>query len=167
MNSNFLGILIGGIFPAVIFGITGVFIKASNQQGISLGYYILFTSIGVLVFSLISFFVFSERTVNFKSGAYAFTAGAIWVIVSLLVAFALIRYSTPISIISALNCPACLFTILLSLIIFSEWKETHVIRLIIGSILIVVGAMLVSTSINSNSEKQQSEVIKNTVEKFP
>ena len=158
MNSNVLGILIGGIIPAVIFGIGGLFVKASNQQGISLGYYILFTSIGILVFSLIGFFVFTERIVNFKSGAYAFTVGATWVIGAILVAFALIRYNTPISIISALNCTACLFTIMLSLIIFSEWKETHVVRLVVGSILIVVGAMLVSTSIIRDPGKQPDAI---------
>lgn len=167
MNTNVIGVLIGGIIPAVIFGVGGVFVKASNQQGISLSYYILFTSIGVLLFSLIAFFILNGRVVNFKSGAFAFTVGATWVIGALLVAFAIIKYNTPMSIISALNCTACLYTILLSLMIFSEWKETHVIRLIIGSILIVAGAMLVSTSINTNSEKQQSEVMENTVEKLP
>jgi len=148
----------GGIIPAAIFGIGGIFIKASNQQGISLGYYILFTGIGVFVFSLIGFFILSEKIVNFKSGVYAFTVGATWVIGALLVAFALIRYQTPISILSALNCTACLFTILLSLIIFSEWKETHVVRLIIGSVLIVAGAMLVSTSMIPDPDKQTNVV---------
>lgn len=166
MNSNFIGILVGGIIPAISFGIGGVFVKASNQQGISLSYYILFTSIGVLIFSLIAFFIFNERIVNIKSGAYAFTVGATWVVGVLLVAFALKKYNTPISIISALNCTACLVTILLSLYIFSEWKETHVVRLLIGSIMIVIGAMLVSTSMNGNSEKK-SEVIESTVEKLP
>ncbi|HES58789.1 MAG: hypothetical protein JW956_09750 [Calditrichaceae bacterium] len=158
MNSNIIGIIMGGIIPAAIFGIGGIFIKASNQQGISLGYYILFTGIGVFVFSLIGFFILSEKIVNFKSGVYAFTVGATWVIGALLVAFALIRYQTPISILSALNCTACLFTILLSLIIFSEWKETHVVRLIIGSVLIVAGAMLVSTSMIPDPDKQTNVV---------
>jgi len=158
LNSNIIGIIMGGIIPAAIFGIGGIFIKASNQQGISLGYYILFTGIGVFVFSLIGFFILSEKIVNFKSGVYAFTVGATWVIGALLVAFALIRYQTPISILSALNCTACLFTILLSLIIFSEWKETHVVRLIIGSVLIVAGAMLVSTSMIPDPDKQTNVV---------
>jgi transporter family protein len=166
LNSNYLGILIGGIVPAIIFGIGGVFVKASNQQGISLNYYILFTSLGVLIFSIIAFFLFNEKLVNFKSGAYAFTVGATWAVGVLLVAFALNKYNTPMSIISALNCTACLVTILLSLLLFSEWKETHVIRLLIGSIMIVTGAMLVSTSLNGNS-KEQPEVIESTVEKLP
>lgn len=164
MNSNLIGILIGGIIPAIIFGIGGVFVKASNQQGISLNYYIIFTSIGVLIFSLIAFFMFNEKVVNFKSGTYAFIVGATWVIGVLLVAFALKKYNTPMSIISALNCTACLVTILLSLIIFSEWKEIHVIRLLIGSIMIVVGAMLVSTSMNSNFDNQV-EVVKEKINK--
>lgn len=166
LSSNILGILIGGIIPAVVFGIGGVFVKASNQQGISLAYYILFTGIGVLIISLIAFFILNERAINFKSGAYAFTMGATWVVGALLVAFALKKYNTPMSIISALNCTACLFTILLSLIIFSEWKETHVVRLIIGSLMIVIGAMLVSTSISTNPAEQKTEVIGDALEKI-
>ena len=147
MNSNYIGILVGGIVPAIIFGIGGVFVKASNQQGISLNYYILFTCLGVLVISLISFFIFNEKMVNFNSGTYAFIVGA--------------------TIISALNCTACLVTILLALVIFSEWKETKVIRLLVGSIMIVVGAMLVSTSSNGNTNEQQIEVVKENVNKLP
>ena len=167
MNSNYIGILVGGIVPAIIFGIGGVFVKASNQQGISLNYYILFTCLGVLVISLISFFIFNEKMVNFKSGTYAFIVGATWVVGVLLVAFALKKYNTPMSIISALNCTACLVTILLALVIFSEWKETKVIRLLIGSVMIVVGAMLVSTSSNGNTNEQQIEVVKENVNKLP
>ena len=77
-----------------------------------------------------------------------------------------ILYNTPMSIISSLNCTACLFTILLSLIIFSEWKETHVVRLIIGSLMIVIGAMLVSTSISTNPAEQKTEVIGDALEKI-
>lgn len=167
MNTNVIGILAGGIIPAVIFGIGGVFVKASNQHGISLSYYILFTGIGVLVFSLIAFFMFNEKAVNFKSSAYAFSVGVTWIIGALLVAFAVKTYRTPMSIISALNCTACLVTILLSLVIFSEWKETHVIRLMIGSLMIVIGAMLVSTSMNGKIAEQQTEVVEDTLEDLP
>ena len=104
---------------------------------------------------------------NFKSGAYAFIVGATWVVGILLVAFALKKYNTPMSIISALNCTACLVTILLALVIFSEWKETKVIRLLIGSVMIVVGAMLVSTSSNGNTNEQQIEVVKESMTKLP
>jgi len=87
-----------------------------------------------------------EKAINLTSGLYAFLVGATWVCGVLLVAMALTKYNTPMSIISPLNCTACFVTVLLALFIFSEWKETHVARLFIGTILIVVGAMLVSTS---------------------
>ena len=146
MSSNYMGIILGGILPAVIFGIGGIFIKASNQQGISPNYFLLFSGIGAVVISILSFMVFKEKSISFQSGLYAFIVGVTWVGGILFVSLVLTRYNTPLSILSPLNCTACLVTVILALLIFSEWKETHVVRLIIGTVLIIIGAMFVSTS---------------------
>lgn len=151
MNSNYIGMIVGGIVPAIIFGLGGVFVKASNQEGISINYFILFSGMGALIISILAFIVFQEKSINVRSGIYAFFVGATWALGILLVTMALIKYNTPMSIISPLNCTACFVTVLFVLIIFSEWKSLHVIRLGIGTVLIVVGAMLVSTS---SEEKQ-------------
>ncbi len=165
MNSNYLGMILGGIIPAIIFGIGGIFVKASNQQGISFNYFTLLSGIGVIVISILSFIVFEEKLINIKSGLNAFLVGSTWACGVLLVAIALTKYNTPMSIISPLNGTACLFTVLLALFIFSEWKEIHAIRLFIGTILIIAGAMLVSTSsienkiqrLNSTNDQLSSE----------
>ena len=150
MNSNYIGMIVGGIVPAIIFGVGGFFVKASNQEGISINYFILFSGMGTLIISILAFIVFKEKFINVRSGIYAFLVGMTWSLGVLLITMALIRYNTPMSIISPLNCTACFVTVLLALIIFSEWKSLHVIRLVIGTVLIVVGAMLVSTSSAGN-----------------
>jgi uncharacterized membrane protein len=156
MNSNYLGMILGGIVPAIIFGLGGIFVKASNQEGISLNCFILFSGIGTLVISILSFIVFEEKLVNISSGAYAFLVGATWACGVLLVAMALIKYNTPMSIISPLNGTACFVTVLLALVIFSEWKSLHVVRLVVGTVLIVTGAMLVSTSFKENKVEKSN-----------
>jgi len=156
MNSNYLGMILGGIIPAIIFGIGGIFVKASNQQGISFNYFTLLSGIGVVVISILSFIVFEEKLINIKSGLNAFLVGSTWACGVLLVAIALTKYNTPMSIISPLNGTACLFTVLLALFIFSEWKEIHAIRLFIGTILIIAGAMLVSTSSKENKAQKMN-----------
>jgi len=165
MNSNYIGMILGGIIPAIIFGIGGIFVKASNQQGISFNYFTLLSGIGVIVISLLSFIVFKEKLINVKAGLNAFLVGATWACGVLLIAMAIAKYDIPISIISPLNCTACLFTVLLALLIFSEWKEINAIRLFIGTVLIIAGAMLVSTSskgkqiqrLNSTNDQLNSE----------
>jgi uncharacterized membrane protein len=150
MNSNYIGMIVGGVVPAVIFGLGGIFVKASNQEGMSINYFILFSGIGALSVSVLAFMLFGEKSINVKSCIYAFLVGATWALGVLLITMALIKYNTPMSIISPLNCTACFVTVLLALIIFSEWKNLLVIRLVIGTILIVAGAMLVSTSSEEN-----------------
>jgi drug/metabolite transporter (DMT)-like permease len=160
MNAHYMGIIIGGLLPTIIFGIGGVFVKASNQQGISLNYFVLLTGIGAIVISIISFFVYNEKSVIFKSGINAFLVGASWLLGVLLVTLALTKYKIPLSIISPLNCTTSLFTVVPAIIIFSEWKETLVIRLIIGTILIIMGAMLVTTT-SENNKTQEPTYSKN------
>ena len=158
MNSNYIGMILGGIIPAIIFGLGGIFVKASNQHGISFNYFTLLSGIGVIVISLLSFIVFKEKSINVKSGLDAFLVGSTWALGVLLVAMALIKYNTPMSIISPLNCTACFVTVLLALIIFSEWKNLHVIRLVVGTVLIIAGAILVSSS-SVETKEQMSGLV--------
>ena len=154
MNSNLMGIMIGGVLPAIIFGVGGVFVKASSQQGISLNYFTLLSGTGAIVISLLSFLIFKEKSINIQSGLSASLVGVTWVAGILFVSMALTKYNTPLSIISPLNCTACLVTVLLAMFIFSEWKETQSMRLLIGTVLIIIGAMLVSTSTKEENIQQ-------------
>lgn len=158
MNSNYIGIVLGGIVPAILFGIGGYFVKASNQEGISINYFIFFSGIGILIISILAFIVFEGKLINLRSGTYAFLVGVTWALGMFLVTMALTKYNPPMSIIAPLNSTACFFTVLLALIVFSEWKDLHIIRLVIGTVLIVVGAMLVSTSSKGN-EIEKSDFV--------
>ena len=158
MNSNYIGMILGGIIPAIIFGLGGIFVKASNQQGISFNYFTLLSGIGVIVISVLSFIVFESKVVSFKSGLNAFLVGSTWACGVLLVAVAIAKYDTPMSIISPLNCTACLFTVSLAMFVFLEWKEVNIIRLFIGTVLIIAGAMLVSTSSGNSKEQKPNSI---------
>jgi transporter family protein len=149
MNSNYTGILLGGLLPAVLYGICGICTKASNRQGISLNYFILFAGAGAIFVAFLSFALFKEKSMSTRSATQAFLVGATWAGGLAIVAMALTKYNTPISMIAPLNATACLITILLALWMFAEWKDVHVARLLIGAILIVIGGMLVSASSNT------------------
>ena len=154
MNATHVGILVGGVVPAVIFGLCGVCIKASNHHGIGTGYCLLFASVGALAAALVSFAFLGRESVNAISATHAFLVGATWAGGVALMSLALTRYHAPISVIGPLTATACLITALLALWFFSEWKDVHVVRLLAGAILIVVGAMLVSTSSASSGTEQ-------------
>ena len=49
MSDTQLGILVGGIIPAILFGISGICQKLSNQHGISTGAYVVSVGLGVVL----------------------------------------------------------------------------------------------------------------------
>ncbi len=150
MNLNYTGIIVGGVLPAFIFGVGGIFLKASTREGISLNHFILFAGAGAIFVAFLLFLFFKENSINLRSATLAFFVGLSWASATALMTIALTRYAVPISIIGPLNATASLITVLLAMWIFSEWKEILVQRLLIGAILIVIGAMLVSTSSEAN-----------------
>ena len=154
MNATYVGILLGGLLPAVIFGVCGVCLKASNQHGIGPGYCLLFAGAGALAVALVLLVMFRGQSVNARSATQAFLVGVTWAAGLALMSLAMTRYRVPVSVIGPLTATACLVTAALALWWFSEWKDVLVVRLLAGAILIVVGAMLVGTSSATSEAKQ-------------
>ena len=69
-----------------------------------------------------------------------------WGIASGLVAYTLLNFEVPISQLVPLYNMNTLVAVILALIVFSEWKDLHTIKLLSGTALIVTGAILVGNS---------------------
>lgn len=146
MINTYTGILIGGVIPAIIFGTAGIFVKASTKCGISPNYYLLFAGIGVLCLSAISFLFLKDQIVNVRSAAAATTLGFLWAAGTALMAVGVMRFAVPISVAAAIAGTNSLVTVLLGFLIFAEWRDVNIYKLIIGVILIVAGSILVAQS---------------------
>ncbi|MBD3422545.1 MAG: hypothetical protein GF398_20710 [Chitinivibrionales bacterium] len=146
MTKSYLGILIGGLIPAILFGISGVCQKAATRAGISLPPYILFISLGVMTGTAFAWLLIPEIKVNLKSGGFAAVIGLLWAIGMTLVGFALMRYNVPISKLAPLYNMNTLVAVVLSMLIFAEWKEVNPYTLITGALLIIIGGTLVANS---------------------
>jgi uncharacterized membrane protein len=72
--------------------------------------------------------------------------GLTWGIASGLVAYSLLNFSVPISQLVPLYNMNTLVAVLLALLIFSEWRDLNTIKLISGSVLIVIGAIFVANA---------------------
>lgn len=77
MTETQLGIVIGGLVPALLFGISGICQKFSNQHGISTGVYVLSVGIGVVLVGVALCLWSSSQTwsVNTKSQNYLVVFG--------------------------------------------------------------------------------------------
>lgn len=146
MPNNINGILIGGILPAIFFGTSTIFLKASNKSGISLNYYLLFAGIGVVFISLLSFIVFKEQIVNPKSAFYSSILGVLWSGGVILMAMGVTKYGIPVSILAPIVATNSLVTVVLGFLIYSEWRDLNIVRLSIGALFIIIGGILVAQS---------------------
>jgi uncharacterized membrane protein len=146
MTQNMNAIIIGGILPAVFFGLAGVFAKPSTQAGIGTGLYLVCVGLSAALVGLVFHLSVPDKTISIRSGGFAILVGLTWAVAAGLVAFTLSKYSTPISKLVPLYNMNTLVAVCIGLVAFAEWKDVHVPQLIVGSLLVVIGGTLVANS---------------------
>lgn len=144
MTNATTGIIIGGILPALLFGVSGVLQKASMQAGIGLGPYLLCIAVGVFGTGAVFYGLTSDRLISPASGAYALLIGVIWALSMGLVEVALNAYHAPLAKLAPLYNMNTLVVVLLALVVFAEWEEVSPLKLLIGTALIIIGGTLVA-----------------------
>lgn len=145
MTQAQLGILIGGIIPAFLFGISGICQKWSNQHGISTGAYLVSIGIGVLCVGVVLCIYNSEQQFSTASVVPAIALGVFWGLGILLVAIAISKYGARLSVLAPLYNMNTLVAVVGALFIFSEWKDANLFKLGFGTIMIILGGVLVSS----------------------
>lgn len=146
MTQSQLGIIIGGLIPALLFGISGFVQKISANQNVTLGAHLVTIGLGVVAIGIVVSIFGSGEVFTIKKMIPSFIIGAAWGIGMFLVTIALIKYNAPLSTVTPLYNMNTLVTVIVALIFFSEWKDAHLVKLISGTFLIILGGILVSTS---------------------
>ncbi|MGH1536596.1 MAG: hypothetical protein ACRBDX_00870 [Gammaproteobacteria bacterium] len=146
MSTKTTALLIGGFLPAFIYGGSAIFQKLSTNIGISISTYLIAVGIGVVVAGLGFYFFGNTTAFSIKASFYAGIFGVTWGVASGLVAYSLLHFSVPISQLIPLYNMNTLVAVLLALLIFSEWKDLNTVKLIAGSVLIVIGAIFVANA---------------------
>ena len=146
MSAKAIALLIGGFLPAFIYGGSAIFQKLSTNVGISISAYLVAVGAGVMVAGLGFSFAGNAVPFSIKASMYAGLFGLTWGIASGMVAYALLHFAAPISQLVPLYNMNTLIAVLLALVIFSEWKDLHTIKLLAGSVLIVLGAIFVANA---------------------
>jgi type II secretory pathway pseudopilin PulG len=144
MTSQIIGLFIGGVLPAVFFGLSGIFAKASNLSGIGLGYYLLAIGIAVIIVGLICLILVPGRAISVVGMRDAFFSGATWAVGAALVAVALVHFNSSISQLVPLYNMNTLVGVVLGLWLFSEWQTLNLFKLITGALLIIIGGGFVA-----------------------
>jgi uncharacterized membrane protein len=146
MSPQLSGLIVGGLLPALFFGLSGVFARPATQAGISTGFYLTIIGLAAATVGLVFCLIFPERELTFRSGLFTILVGSTWAIAAGLVAIALTKYGSPISRLVPLYNLNTLVAVIIGLVVFSEWREVNALQLLIGAVLIIVGGSLVATS---------------------
>lgn len=146
MSPQTLGLIIGGLLPAVFFGLSAVFSRPATQIGISTGFYLMINGLAIATVGLIFCLIFPDRIVSLRSGLFTVLVGSTWAIAAGLVAIALTHYGAPIARLVPLYNMNTLVAVLIGLVVFSEWREVDTLKLMMGALLIIIGGSLVATS---------------------
>jgi len=146
MTPSYWAMLIGGIIPAVFFGISGAFTKSSNQAGIGTGLYLVCIGLSITLVGICCYLLMPDRNISLRSGFFASLVGMTWAIAAGLVALALTRYGVPVAKLAPLYNMNTLVTVLIGLFLFAEWKDVQALKLLLGTCFVVIGGIIVANS---------------------
>lgn len=144
MQPQTIGLIVGGLAPALLYGLTNVFSKSATQAGIGLGPYLIVIGITIAATGLLFGVVQSDWHMTSKSALHSIGIGITWGLGTGFVAIGLSTYSMPLGKLVPIYNMNTLVAVLLALWFFAEWQNVKVPQLLIGSLLIVIGGTLVA-----------------------
>lgn len=139
-------LFIGGILPAILLGAGTVLMKFSLRAGISIPMYLSFVGATVLSCGAISAWWFSETDFRATSAVFAISMGLCWSLAIASMTYGLSTLKLPVSVVAPLTNSNALVAVSLGLLLLEEFHQVNAMRLSLGTILIVLGATVVSTS---------------------
>lgn len=142
-------ILIGGLAPAILLGLSTVLMKLSMKTGIGLPVYIICVGSTITLYGIIAYFLSNTKDFVFSGATYAILMGIAWATSSLCMAYGVSTLKLPVAIVAPLSNSNAIVAVLLSAWIFAEWKDLDVTKVVVGTLLIVIGATVVSMSLPS------------------
>jgi uncharacterized membrane protein len=146
MNEKTLSLLVGGLLPALCFGVAGIFQKVTARAGITTGIYLVGIGLTTALIGVV-FTLWDKPTVcNFKGMAYTVAFGVCWSLATAFIAIALRRYNAQISQIIPLYNTNTLIGVLLGLFLLSECHTLSVAKLLLSTVLIIAGGLLAATA---------------------
>jgi uncharacterized membrane protein len=146
MKLNTLSLVVGGLLPALLFGMSGVIQKTSARAGIGTGPFLMVVGIVVVAIGGIFTAVEQDTTMNWLSTLYAGVFGVLWAVGIGSIAIALGRYDGQISQLVPLYNMNTLVAVVIGLVVLSEWQSVQPGRLLLGAILTIAGGVLAATS---------------------
>jgi transporter family protein len=144
MESKNIALILGGLIPAILYGLGGVLQKWSAREGGNVSGYLIAFGLATAIIGVVFRIAMPDGPAPARSLAFALLAGTVFGVGAGLISLVIIRYNAAVSQLSPLYNMNVLVTVLLGLVIFSEFKDVQMSRLVLGASVIVIGGWLVA-----------------------
>lgn len=138
--------VIGGFLPALLIGLALVFLKLSSAHGVGAGSGMMITGVGVFIAGLIGYFMGLSNWGSSKGLLFSVLVGLFWGLGTLFMSFSVIKFNFPMTTAAALAATNTLVVAVVSILFLGEGLGISLPKLILGAVLIVIGAILVTTA---------------------
>jgi len=144
MDQKALAIVLGGVLPAILLGMAGIFQKFSTNGGIGTGPFLIGVGITTVIVGGVFLVIEKQAVLTAQSAGFTLLYGLVWATATGFVAISLSRYGAQISQLVPLYNMNTLVAVILGLVIFAEWRDVDPWKLLAAAILIVAGGVLAS-----------------------
>ncbi|MBB4214915.1 hypothetical protein CO653_04570 [Rhizobium anhuiense] len=139
-------IVIGGVLPAFFWGITAIFQKQSATSATGSAIYLIAFGAVCALAGLLAALIWRPAPWTAEGLGFAAIAGACFAVGTGLISFALFAYGVPVSKLAPIWSCNVLVTLAIGAVILGEASEVNIMRLAAGTLLIISGALLVSSA---------------------
>ncbi len=146
MSKVTLALLVGGLLPAFLFGISGVFQKTAARAGIGTGPYLIAIGAVVLLAGVAVTVMQNDTTATREGVAWACGYGVLWSAGIGCIVLALGRYDANISQLVPLYNLNTLVAVAVGMAVLGEWQVVVPWRVGAGAVLAVAGGVLAATA---------------------
>ncbi|MEB3360273.1 MAG: hypothetical protein VKK04_26350 [Synechococcales bacterium] len=146
MSPQMMGLIVGGLLPALLYGVAGVFAKISTNAGMPVGSHLICIGLAVSGAGIALNHLLPGSSPSSTAVLSSGTMGLLWGLGTGLVALGLLKYQAPLAKLVPLYNMNTLVTVLIALFVFVEWRDVNLVRLMAGAVLVIIGGVLVSSS---------------------
>ncbi|EJC66764.1 EamA family transporter [Rhizobium leguminosarum] len=144
--NTFWPLVIGGILPAIFWGITAIFQKQSAAAATGSAVYLIAFGAACAIAGLIAALIWRPAPWTVEGLGLAAIAGGCFAVGTGFISFALFAYGVPVAKLAPIWSCNVLVTLAIAAVFLGEASELDMIRLAAGTLLIISGALLVSSA---------------------
>jgi transporter family protein len=143
---SYLPLIVGGVAPATLWGVTAVLQKLSADAALGPGRFLAVFGLVIAASGAVYAYASNETGASPRGAGYAFAAGLAYSLGTGLLSFALGRLHVPLSRVSPILSANVLIPVAIGLVFLGERAAVSPTRLVLGAAVIVAGAILVTSA---------------------